>query len=223
MIGIVGSNGLIGSYLKDTVDFTHEFNSQNITDIKNCSFDIVYVAAPTGNRLLANADERKDYQNISWLYTNLSSAKINRLVIIGTVDSILRPHLPYGSNRLWLEENLSKLFHTNILRLSSLIHPRITKNILYDLKHQQYLDSINLNSCVQWYDLKNLAQDINRSIVSEQRVRNLVSAPIYNYEIVEQFFPKLKLSAYETINSTIEPWCYTKHEIFESINSYLNE
>lgn len=223
MIAIVGSRGLIGNYLKETIPYTHEFNSNNIADIKKQSFDIVYVAAPTGNRLLANADPKKDFQNIHLMYDAISSANINRLIIIGTVDSILRPHLPYGSNRLWLEENLSRLFNTNILRLSSLIYSRITKNILYDLKHSQYLDSINLNSCIQWYDLNNLDRDIHYSIMANLSVRDLVSEPIYNYEIVERFFPALKLSAKETVNSTIEPWCYTKQEIFESMEKYLNE
>lgn len=222
MIAIVGSNGLIGGYLKEVIEYTHEFNSNNIEDIKNHSYNIVYLAAPSGNRLIANADAHKDYQNVNWLYTNLSRTKIDRLVIIGTVDSVLRPHLPYGSNRFWLEENLSRLYNTNILRLSSLIHPRISKNILYDLKHHQYLESINLNSCIQWYDLDNLARDIHYSIMADLPVRNLVSEPIYNREIVEQFFPDLKLSAKETINYSIEPWCYSKEEIFHSMEKYLD-
>lgn len=223
MIAIVGSNGLIGSYLKEVITYTHEFNSNNVADIKNYSFDIVYVAAPTGNRLVANANPKEDFQNVCKLYEALDHTTIDRLVIIGTVDSILRPHLPYGSHRLWLEENLSRRFKTNILRLSSLIHSTITKNVLYDLKHQQYLDSINLNSQIQWYNLDNLAKDIHFSIMSDSAERNLVSEPIYNREIVEQFFPELTLAAEETVNQCVEPWCYSKQDIFQAIKRYLDE
>jgi hypothetical protein len=223
MNAIVGSTGLIGSYLKEVVQYTHEFNSDNILDISNYSFNTVYVAAPTGNRLLANADPRQDSLNVRRLYDAVSKTQINELIIIGTVDSILRPNLPYGSNRLWLEENLSNLFNTYILRLSSLIHSRITKNVLFDLKHHQYLDHINLNSKIQWYDLNNLGKDIHFSIISNQRVRNLVSEPIYNSEIVKQFFPTLELSANEVVNQSVDPWCYTKEEIFQAMKKYLNE
>lgn len=223
MIGIVGSNGLIGSYLKEVVTCTHEFNSDNISDVSKYAFDTLYVTAPTGNRLLANADPKHDFQNIQRLYEEISRTKINQLIIIGTVDSILRPNLPYGSNRLWLEENLSRIFNTHTLRLSSLIHSRITKNVLYDLKHQQYLEHINLNSKIQWYDLNNLAKDIHFSMISNQRKRNLVSEPIYNREIVERFFPDLKLESKETVNQSIDPYSYSKEEIFQSMKTYLDE
>lgn len=223
MIAIVGSNGLIGNYLKQTVDYTHEFNSNNVNDIGKYNFDTVYITAPTGNRLLANANPEIDFQNTRRLYDAVSRTKTERLILIGTVDSVLRPHLPYGRNRLLLEENIKRFFDPYILRLSSLIHPTITKNVLYDLKHKQYLDSINLNSQIQWYDLDNLAKDIHFSIISNQRERNLVSEPISNREIVEQFFPDLDLSAEETVNQNIVPYCYTKEQIFQSMKKYLDE
>jgi hypothetical protein len=124
---------------------------------------------------------------------------------------------------LWLEQKLSGIFKTNILRLSSLIHSTITKNVLYDLKYSQYLDQINLNARIQWYNLENLAEDINFSITSDVTERNLISEPISNREIVNNFFPHLTLNEKETINQSIEPWCYSKEEIFTAMEKYLNE
>lgn len=223
MNAIVGSNGLIGSYLRTVVDNKHEFNSHNIAAISSYKFDTVYIAAPTGNRLWANNNPDEDFANVTWIYDELSRTEINQIVLIGTVDSILRSHLPYGGNRAWLETKLKRRFNTRILRLGALIHPTIKKNVLYDLKHRQYLDTINLNLQTQWYDLNNLAKDIHFLILSNQQEINLVSEPIANREIVEQFFPDLKLLDVDAINQNVAPYRYTRQEIFQAMKKYLDE
>jgi len=218
----VGSNGLIGSYLKTVVDYTHEFNSDNIDTMKNYKFDTVYVTAPTSNRVWVNARPEQDHANIQRLYHELSQVHIDRIVLIGTVDSVLRNHLPYGQNRAWLEKQLSNKFDTQILRLSSLIHSTINKNVLYDLKHGQFLDLINLNSQIQWYDLNNLYSDICFSNLSNLHERNLVSVPIFHWEIVERFFPDLQLKSADAVNQSIAPYGASKEDIFQAMEKYLN-
>lgn len=224
MIGIIGSNGLVGSYLKNLVEYDHEFNSNNIQDIKDINFDRIYISAPTGNRPTVNADPTADLENIHWLIDCLQTASIKTIILIGTVDSVIRNHLPYGSNRLYLENQIKHLYEdTYILRLSSLIHKNITKNMLYDLKHTQYLNKINVESSLQWYDLNNLITDIEFSLDNNLRERNLVSEPIYNKEIVDKFFPKLVLTGTQVTTQCMEPICYSKTDIFNSIEKYLNE
>lgn len=218
----MGSNGLIGNYLKTVVEYTHEFNSNNIDKIKNYKFDTVYVAAPASNRLWANARPEQDEANVQRLYHEISQGYIDRVVVIGTVDSVLRNHLPYGRNRAWLEKQLTNKFNTQILRLSSLIHSTINKNVLYDLKHSQFLDSINLNSQIQWYDLNNLYNDICFSTLSNLQERNLVSEPIFHWEIVEKFFPELQLKSTDAVNQSIAPYSASKEDIFQAMEKYLN-
>jgi hypothetical protein len=204
------------------VKYTHEFNSNNINKIKNYKFDTVYVTAPSSNRLWANARPDQDEANVQRLYYELSQGYIDRVVLISTVDSVLRTHLPYGRNRAWLEKQLSNKFNTQILRLSSLIHSTINKNVLYDLKHGQFLDSINLNSQIQWYDLNNLYNDICFSALANLHERNLVSEPIFHREIVERFFPGLQLKSADAVNQTIAPYGAGKEEIFQAMETYLN-
>jgi hypothetical protein len=182
----------------------------------------VYVAAPASNRLWANARPEQDEANVQRLYHEISQGYIDRVVVIGTVDSVLRNHLPYGRNRAWLEKQLTNKFNTQILRLSSLIHSTINKNVLYDLKHSQFLDSINLNSQIQWYDLNNLYNDICFSTLANLHERNLVSEPIFHREIVERFFPDLQLKSADAVNQNIAPYCAAKEEIFQAMEKYLN-
>jgi hypothetical protein len=223
MIGIVGSNGLIGSYLKTVVPYTHLFNSNNVNEIVDYKFDIVYISAPSSNRLQANADPENDLENIQNLFNSIKNTSINSVILISTVDTVLRNHLPYGKNRRLLEHLISNRFNTHIIRLSSLIHSTITKNPLFDLKHQQYLNNINLNAEIQWYDLNNLNKDISYVVNHNVKEYNLVSEPISNGEIVNKFFPTLSLAANTVVNQTVSPYCYTKEEIFIAMEQYLND
>lgn len=224
MNAIIGTNGLIGNYLKGVIEYTHEFNSIDIQQIAEYEFDTVYVAAPTGNRIKANADPTADLDNIRALAKSLMSTKFNTIVLIGTVDSRLRPNLPYGKHRLWLEDFVKTEFSDYYIpRLSSLIYKDIKKNPLYDLKHNVYTDKINLDYILQWYDLTNLKSDIDKMILTNTREKNLVSVPVTNREIVERFFPSLNLTRGRIEGTEILlPFSYSREEIFESISQYLN-
>ena len=224
MIAIIGSNGLVGNYLKQVVNYTHEFNSNNIHEISNYAFNTVFVAAPSGNRLVANSDDEKDFESVQLLFENLRCTSIDQVVLLGTVDSVLRNNFPYGRNRLWLEEQILHYFEESyVLRLSALIHKNIKKNILYDLKHKLYLDKINVNNCLQWYDLNNLDADIKNAIKNKIQITNLVSEPIGNQEIIEKFFSNLKLNGQHSAKVSLYPYMYTKQQIFDSMTRYLNE
>jgi hypothetical protein len=221
MNGIIGHNGLVGNYLKTEFEMGGMFNSKNIETLPDYTFDTLYIAAPTGNRLKANSDSGGDLANIKKMLKYVERVTASKVVLISTVDAVLRHDMPYGSNRRYIEEFVSQRFDTSILRLSSLIHSSIVKNPLFDLKHQKFLDSINLNLSIQWYDLNNLKRDILFVTQNHVAEYNLVSEPILNKEIVERFFPNLALSSSIVANKSITPYIYTKDEIFIAMEKYL--
>lgn len=200
----------------------YEFNSANISNIAKNSFDTIYIAAPTGNRIAVNQNPEADQKNMLTIVNAVKNVECHRIVLIGTVDSVLRNNLPYGRNRLWLEEQiLNKFTNVHILRLSSLIHKNIKKNLLFDLKHGCYLDQINLNTRLQWYDLNNLYQDIHMVVNSNLQVYNLVSEAIVNKEIVNKFGFNGVGNTNEVTHTPILPWSYSKDQIFESMKRYF--
>ena len=200
----------------------YEFNSANIYNIAKISFDTIYIAAPTGNRIAVNQNPEADQKNMLTIVNAVKNVECHRIVLIGTVDSVLRNNLPYGRNRLWLEEQiLNKFTNVHILRLSSLIHKNIKKNLLFDLKHGCYLDQINLNTRLQWYDLNNLYQDIHMVVNSNLQVYNLVSEAIVNKEIVNKFGFNDVGNTNEVTHTPILPWSYSKNQIFESMKRYF--
>ena len=100
----------------------------------------------------------------------------------------------------------------------------IKKNILYDLKHNQYVQNINLSSELQWYPLSCLEQHINMVVNNGIRDITLVSEPISNKTIVEKFFnqnPLVGTDPGPVKKYNVSPYCFSQDEIFKHISDYL--
>ena len=220
-IAVVG-NGLIGKRLQQFVNATHIFDSKQLLDLPLREYSTVYVAAPSGNRIWASQNPGFDQASTGLLIRNLLVAKCQRIVLISTGDTQVKPDTGYGKNRLELENAIQGRFENHyIIRLPGLIGNDITKNILYDIKHKtEWADRINGSVKQQWYPLDHLEKDIPAIIKGDQRVVNLVSEPILNKDIVDQF------SNGATVNETaveydLKPYKYTKEEIFDQISLYM--
>lgn len=221
-IAIVGE-GLIGKRLAKFVNPTHTFNSKTLLDLPMNDYDTVYVAAPSGNRIWASENPGFDQASTGLLIRNLLVTRCNRIVLMSTGDTQVRPDSGYGKNRLELETAVRGRFSNHyIIRLPGLIGNDITKNILYDIKHQtEWATKINTLTKQQWYPLDNLEQDITSILSNDQREVNLVSEPILNQDIVDQFKQSTVNTTSPGINYDLGPYTYTKEEIFEAISLYL--
>lgn len=226
--GLIGYTGFIGSILRlsDCINFDCFFNKNNVNTITKYSFDLIICAAPTGNRIEVQKNSVNDLEMILFLIDHLRKTEIKKFVLISTIDTLARPNTRYGMNRkileCWIKNNLTNYC---IIRLPTLIHPNIKKNILYDLKHQQWLEKINLQAINQYYDLTRLHKDIDYALQNNIKELNLFSEPISNQEIKDKFFPRLpntfNPSAGQKYN--IYPQQFTKAEIFASMEKYFNE
>jgi len=198
---IIG-NGLIGNVLSEKLaDFVlydrHKFNN-----FDQVNHDVVIVSAPTSNRLHVSANPDSDLADCQQLYKILEKSTYNRLIHISTVDIYptkssschLPEHCPttgYGHNRWILERMISSLPNSQVMRLPTLCHPAIKKNLLFDLKNRQWLDKINPKTSVQWYVLDRLDLDIKTMLASGLKYENFVSAPIPNQNIITRFASSL--------------------------------
>jgi hypothetical protein len=222
MIGLIGCTGMIGKLLQQTMSFDHLFDSHNISTLLDYKFDILYCAAPSSNRLIANSNPVEDLDNIKILAKYLTLVTANKIVLISTVDTQVKTTC-YATNRKYLEQQIQTRTDYNIVRLCSLIGPSIKKNLLYDLKNNQYTESINLLDVCQWYPLEHLSQDISQLISDGSSIVNLVSEPIVNNEIVKLFAPeKITLMQNRQENYyNIQPYCYTKQQVLATMEKYF--
>lgn len=220
---LIGSNGTIGSNILESMSFACVYNSDNIAEIKFNKFDLVIISAPSGNRLAVNKNPDADLHNIDVIIDAIGNTQISTVVLISTVDTVSYPDSPYGRHRLQLE-NFVKTHCNNyhILRLSTLVGANIKKNVLFDLKNNLFIDKIDPESVVQWCPLDALHAEIQHVIEHDIKELNLVSEPIANKEIAQEFFPTVILSAkHKSKQYDIQPYRYTRQEIYKAIGNYL--
>lgn len=214
MKAIVGYTGTIGKHLCEQIVFDDFYNSKNISAIQGRSYELLVIAAPSGNRLKINRQEEAD--TVDKLIEHLKHCSADHVVLLSTVDVIVNPDSIYGKNRKILEDFVISYFNSTVLRLATLIGTGIKKNIAYDLKHQQY-DFINTQSTLQWSVLRTLGTHIHKT-----GIVNLVSEPIRNKDIVDTFFPNLKLKEWDAAHEyKMKPYLYTKQEVLNEIERYI--
>jgi len=222
MQALIGSNGTIGQSLLDNRHFDAVFNSDNLEKIKEQAWDLVVCAAPSGNRLAINRAQTQDFQDCVVIARTLAKCDIKHLVLISSVDAETAPDSLYGRNRAWLEQELSRTHATYILRLSTLIGNRIKKNVLFDLKHSLFLESLDRHAELQWCILDDLPRQIDISLSGTPGTRNIVSEPIKNTSIIAQFFPQITTGKESsTVHYDQQPYVYTKQDIFAAMEQYL--
>jgi hypothetical protein len=224
MIALIGSTGLIGQHLAKFIGADKQYNSVNICDMIGQEFDIVYCAAPSGNRIQAMENPVQDSASVDVLIDVLTQTKIGKIILISTGDTQVKPDTVYGHNRLRLEETVKQMNNYYIVRLSTLIADNITKNMLYDIKHETYLDKINTNTLLQWYPLDDLEKDLKRIMFYGIRETNLCSEPFYGRDIIKYLAPHLadKIVNYpEGQHYRLTPYSYLRDDILNRMREYL--
>ncbi len=246
---LVGNTGLVGTTLKNKIKFDLEFNSKNISSFidivpNNCD---IYLTCLPATKWMVNKNIIADVDNIYKLIKILSNKTYNNIILISTIDvyneSPLKsnedyiPHiskLNYGNNRYFFEllvKEYLKFKKISIFRLPALFSEDIKKNVLYDLINDNNIESINLNSKFQWYDLKNLVNDISMfpTKYPEEEIFNLFTEPVETINIVK-LFPKVNIdNLYKGDNITYDyttkfgGYILNKEDVINEIKKFINE
>jgi hypothetical protein len=238
---VVGS-GFIGKYVHAKLNACL-YDRDTVATMPLHQHDVIIVAAPTGNRLLANASPDIDLEDCKNLISTIEKCNYNYLVHVSTVDVYsscssanelpenFPPKSSYGHNRWFLEQKFQMFPRCHTVRLPSLVDLTIQKNILFDLKNNKWLDKIDLYRSVQWYPLNRLASDIPLLLLQGKKFENLISPPIKNIEIVQRYRPSLvqnlmaniKLDSlnYDVRSSTGE-YFVPIQEIWKNIDKYFS-
>jgi hypothetical protein len=208
---LIGDTGLIGTTLKEYLNFDFLFNTKNISEFidKVPDYQELYLSCLPATKWLVNKNLKKDIENIYNILNILKTKKYSKVFLFSTidvyndsplnVDESYAPNLSklsYGNNRYLFELLVKEFIDTEnlkIFRLPALFNKNIKKNIIYDFIHNNNVNLINLNSKYQWYNLDNLNTDINNLInqFPREKVFNLFTEPIETSEMLN-FFPQYK-------------------------------
>jgi nucleoside-diphosphate-sugar epimerase len=246
---LIGYTGFVGSNLLNSFKFTHLYNSQNISEIKDEVFDIIICAGVTANKFWANNNASEDLMRINELLDHLRTVKANNFVLISTIDVygysqgvdeysiISNNNHAYGLNRKFFELQVLTLFDNVLtIRLPGLFGRGLKKNVIYDLLNNNCLDMINPESEFQYYNLDNLYSDINLAISSGLKLVNFVSEPIRTSNIINLFFPN-KIVGFnmvptvkydiQSIHSAIwgnnTRYLYNRDSIMDELRSFVDD
>lgn len=198
---LIGHTGFIGSNLLTQREWDVKVNRKN-SYLLGGHFDLVVCCAAPGVKWKANEYPEGDLHDIRMLVHQLREITAYRFVLISTADVFAQPvdateahtphpDCPYGRNRLYLEEQVRRLFpRGTVVRLPGVKGPGLKKNALYDLQHEQLLDKLNPESVYQWYDVRNLWADVER--YRNVPLIHLCPPPESLAETVERDYPHLK-------------------------------
>ena len=205
MDAIIGHTGFVGSNLVGRMRFNHKYNSKTINKISGCEYDLVVCSGIPSVKWYANKHPEEDWENINKLIDSVRDVKCNKFILISTIDvhekihnnpnniKCDENHHPYGYNRYRAEIEMKKMFGDRliIIRLPAVFGDNLKKNILYDLINDNLYGKINLCDKYQWYDVRELSNNIEYILRNDIKEINLFSAPVSMEEIVDEFFPNM--------------------------------
>jgi hypothetical protein len=230
---LIGHTGFVGSNLARQHPFDDLYRSTNIQEIRGKSYDLLVCSAVSAVKWRANKAPEEDRAAIDRLLENLTTVKVDRLVLISTVDvypiadgvdesfdcrSV--PNHAYGTNRLYVEKTLEKTFpNLFVIRLPGLFGPGLKKNVIYDMLHSNCLEAINPASVFQYYDMSCLWDDIAVILKENIPLINLATEPVATGRIHQEFFPELLIGSQAAPAASYD--IHTRHAaIFGKSNPY---
>jgi hypothetical protein len=203
MNALIGHSGFVGSNLLARRSYNSIYRSSDIDSIRSREFEHVVCAGIQAMKWWANLHPEEDLKGIERLLDALSKVKADRFTLISTIDVYPSPHgvdedspvetaghHVYGLHRLQAEQRIAEMFpRTLILRLPGLFGPGLKKNVIYDLIHNNNLHQVHPGGTFQYYDLRRLADDIDKAWPLGCSTLNISSGPIGTAEIRNRFFP----------------------------------
>lgn len=242
---LVGSSGLIGQTLQRFLDFDHIYNSKNINEFdevpNGCD---LYLSCLPATKWLVNKNPVDDLKNAIDIFYKIKNKTYNNVYLFSTIDVynnapllVNEEFIPtfsslnYGSNRYLFETMVRDGLDyqkVRIVRLPGLFGEGLKKNILFDIKHNNNIDQINMNSAYQWYDLSRLENDLGIIDRNTREVVNVFPEPVHTIDIMEiamgektigYYGDSIKYN-YRTLSSPTGYW-YGKVTSLNEIRSFL--
>lgn len=230
---LFGYTGFVGNNLLKFFKFNHFYNSKNINDSKNKSFNKVFISCLPSKKWYANKFPEIDNENIDNIKKVLKTIKSNKIILISTIDVYENTNKElnedynfnpennhvYGRNRYNFELFIKKNFDNYlIIRLPALFGKGLKKNIIFDLLNNNQIEKIPYNSYFQWYDLEDLYNDINICEKNNIKECNFFTEPLNSKEIFKLFNYKNYSNNKKTIIYNLQTIHYKK---FNNKNKYI--
>ena len=250
MNALIGYSGFVGGNLLAVRSYGQCYRSIDIATIRHQTFDHVVCCGVQAMKWWANLHPDEDLAKIRSLLDPLADVRAERFTLISTIDVYPLPqnvdedtaiskegHHAYGLNRLLVEDWVQDHFpNVLVMRLPGLFGPGLKKNVIYDLLHDNNLDKVHPGGVFQYYDLRRLADDIDKAWDMGIDVLNISSGPIGTGEIRDQFFAGKHLGAtgpaptgYDMRSTHASAWggsdgyLYSKQQVMADLHEWVEK
>jgi nucleoside-diphosphate-sugar epimerase len=248
MTALIGHSGFVGSNLLAQRSYDSLYRSSDIDTIRGKTFDHIICAGVQAMKWWANLNPKEDRAGIELLLGPLAEAGAKRFTLISTIDVYPTPRgvdedspieragqHAYGLHRLEIEDWIRTQFpEVLIVRLPGLFGPGIKKNVIFDMMHDNNLDKVHPGGVFQYYDLRRLADDIDRAWELGLHLLNLSTGQLATAEIRDRFFPGKELggtgplpASYDMQSKHAAVWggengyLYTKEQVITDLGDWL--
>lgn len=232
---LIGYTGFVGGGLARSGNWTDQFNSKNISDLRGRKYDRIVCAGIQAKKWWANQNPAEDWQGISTLLSALDEVETQEFVMISSIDVYPQPEdvdedsqiptesdHPYGLHRLRAEVHVQRRFsNCFVLRLPGLFGPGLRKNLIYDMMHGRDLPQLDASTIYQYYNTERLPQDIAASIAANLPLVNLATEPVSTERLIKEVFP-----TYPVVNrgTNISYDMHTRHAaLFGGSGHYIED
>jgi nucleoside-diphosphate-sugar epimerase len=198
---LIGHTGFVGGNFLRQRHFDDLFNSKNIQDIRGRAYELLVVSGAPAEKWKANAEPERDLAILNGLMEHLRHVTARKVVLISTVDVYPKPlevdeDTPfdatqggaYGRNRYLLEQFVQERFDACVVRLPGLFGQGLKKNVIYDFLNNNRTEVIHSEGVFQFYDLANLARDVQTAQANGLRVVNFSTEPTRVGDIIREGF-----------------------------------
>lgn len=198
---LLGYTGFIGSNLTASASFDDLYNSRNIEELPERSYDLVVSSANRADSFRINNHPEEDLAEITQFAETVKRAEIGKLVLISTVcvyEADTSPDedapidtsrlTPYGVNRYRLEQILSDAFDTLIVRLPQLYGRNLKKGAVYDLANRYRVEYLDPQNRFQYYGLDRLWSDISVALEAGLPSLNIATPPLSTEFVASEVF-----------------------------------
>lgn len=232
---LIGHTGFVGGNIQRQWEFSHFYNSRNISEIEGQSFDLLVFAGVQARRWWANLHPDKDRAGIQSALSHLEEVQADRVVVISTIDCTPpergadensraqgKELCAYGGNRLEMEKWFKERWESRacVVRLPDLFGPGLKKNALFDLIHDNLLEKVNPDSIYQFYDLSLLGEHLDVAVQHELPLVQLVTEPCTIEEVRAQLFPHREIGS-EAGGAVVHEFRSVHAELFGGSDGYV--
>lgn len=243
MIGIIGSNGFVGSNVLEALknEDIVLIDRSNIDLCSSYDYRTLFICAGEARKWFVNSNVKDATKNVVDLYTSISRYRASQVIYFSSIDVYNKDLTindgystePYGVTKLVLEELISKTFaNCVIVRLGALFGKGLKKNFLFDLLNERH-EWIEKQSSLSGFQYFNMGQ-IKLVWENVEKIQGLhivdaFSEVVYNRDILNHLGLdySLKGASHSVYNiprieghMAIRP---SKNDILEQIGDWYNE